>query len=295
MPAEKITLEQAKSDKLFYFVANVVVYREDGRCLILKRDVREKVHPGKYAVPGGKLEWKDLDITKPTRMNGEVIDFENAVEDLLRRETKEEAGIDVEGPFHYINSVAFVRPDGIPVLLVKLAARYRAGEITLEKGAFTDYAWVNEEEIEKYECIQGVHEEVRKTIELFKKEKKESLTAIQNALQSFNDARDWSRPSSIKDLLLNMNEEIGEFWNIIKWVDVETQQRLIKENKGEVENFIGDMLYLILKVAYLSEVNAEKGIRDVLAEYEKRFPAERTKGNHGNTRAGGIDLKKELE
>ena len=56
MPANKISLQNAKKDKLFYFVANVVIYREnDGKCLILKRSEREKVHPGKYAVPGGKL------------------------------------------------------------------------------------------------------------------------------------------------------------------------------------------------------------------------------------------------
>jgi len=53
MKAEKISITNAKQDKLFYFVANVVVFREaDGKCLILKRDEREKVHPGKYAVPG---------------------------------------------------------------------------------------------------------------------------------------------------------------------------------------------------------------------------------------------------
>ena len=63
MRAKRISLKDAKQDKLFYFVANVVIYREkDGRCLILKRDEREKVHPGKYAVPGGKLEWEDLDL-----------------------------------------------------------------------------------------------------------------------------------------------------------------------------------------------------------------------------------------
>ena len=95
-PATAISLENAKKDKLFYFVANVVVYRpSDGRCLILKRHEREKVHPGKWAVPGGKLEWKDLDVTKPTRMNGDVYDFENAVEDLLVRETREEAGVEI--------------------------------------------------------------------------------------------------------------------------------------------------------------------------------------------------------
>ncbi len=168
MPAEKIHLENAKHNKLFYFVANVVVYREeDGRCLILKRHEREKVHPGKYAVPGGKLEWNNLDITNPTRMNGEVFDFENAVEELLKRETFEEAGIELHDHLKYINSVAFIRPDGIPVVLVKFAAKYKEGNIVLEEGGFTDHAWVNAEEVVEYDCIQGVHEEVEQTIRLF--------------------------------------------------------------------------------------------------------------------------------
>jgi len=168
MPAEKISTEYAKGDKLFYFVANVVVYREeDGRCLILKRDEREKVHPGIYAVPGGKLEWGDLDIEHPTRMNGEVIDFENAVEDLLAREVHEEAGIEIASDLHYINSVAFIRPDGIPVVLVKFSAKYIGGEVVLEEGAFTDHAWVNAEEIKGYKTIDGIQEEVRHTIRFF--------------------------------------------------------------------------------------------------------------------------------
>ncbi len=172
MPAEKISTDNAKGDKLFYFVANAVVYREsDGRCLILKRSEREKVHPGKYAVPGGKLEWKDLDVKKPTRMNGDVLDFENAVEGLLMREVREEAGIETDGTLKYINSVAFVRPDGIPVVLVNFATRYKSGEVRPEEGAFTDHAWVNAEEIKGYDCIQGVEEEVAETVNIFETRK----------------------------------------------------------------------------------------------------------------------------
>jgi 8-oxo-dGTP pyrophosphatase MutT (NUDIX family) len=169
MPAEKISLQNAKGDKLFYFVANVVVYREsDSRCLILKRGDQEKVHPGKYCVPGGKLEWGQLDIKRPTRVNGDVLDFEDAVEELLAREVKEEAGIEIEKDMRYINSVAFVSPDEIPVILVKFAAKYKGGEIKTEDGAFTDYAWVNEREVKNYECIKGIPEEVGKAVEIFK-------------------------------------------------------------------------------------------------------------------------------
>ncbi|MFA6285518.1 MAG: NUDIX hydrolase [Parcubacteria group bacterium] len=169
MPASKISTENAKKDKLFYFVANVVVFREsDGRCLILKRSEREKVHPGKYAMPGGKLEWKDLDIANPTRMNGDVIDFENAVEDLVARETRQEADIEIEKKLYYINSVAFVRPDGIPVILVKFAAKYKSGDVNPNPHDFSDFAWVNEEELKNYDYIKGIDEEIRKTINIFK-------------------------------------------------------------------------------------------------------------------------------
>ena len=165
MPAEKISLDNAKKEKLFYFVANVVIYREnDKRCLILKRSKSEKVHPGKYCVPGGKLEWNNFDLKNPTRINGEVLDFEEAVEDLLQREVKEEAGIEIEKNLTYINSVGFVRPDGIPVILIKFAAKYKSGEIILEKDSFTEYTWVNEHEVKKYDCIKGIQEEVIKTI-----------------------------------------------------------------------------------------------------------------------------------
>ena len=112
MVAKRISIDNAKKEKLFYFVANAVVYREsDSRCLIIKRHTREKVHPGKYAVTGGKLEWNDLDIRNPTRLNGDVLDFEDAIEGLLKREVREETGIEIGKELVYINNVVFIRPD----------------------------------------------------------------------------------------------------------------------------------------------------------------------------------------
>lgn len=168
MAATEITTAEAKQDKLFYFVANALVYREeDGRCLILKRSMREKAHPGRWATPGGKMEWGDFSISEGY-MNGDVIDFNDSVEDLLRRETREEAGIEIGEDFRYINSKTFIRPDGIPVVLVKLAVLYGSGEVVLEEHSFDDYAWVNAEEVREYECVDGICEEVEKAINLFK-------------------------------------------------------------------------------------------------------------------------------
>lgn len=169
MPAAtRFNLEKAKQNKLFYVVANVVIYRQsDQRCLVLKRSETEKVHPGKYAVPGGKLEWSDLDLNHPTRLNGDVLDFEDAIEKLLHREVSEESGISVKGPWHFINDVAYLRPDGVPTILFKLAALYDSGDVILESDAFTDHAWVNAQEVEKLPCIDGIAIEVARTIQLF--------------------------------------------------------------------------------------------------------------------------------
>jgi 8-oxo-dGTP pyrophosphatase MutT (NUDIX family) len=170
MPAEKISIDNAKKDKLFYFVANVVIYREsDGKCLILKRDEREVAHPGRWAVPGGKLEWANMPIDKPTRINGDILDFENAVEDLLVREAREEAGVEIENRLVYINSNAFIRPDETPVVLVKFAAKYKSGDVVPEKGGFTDFAWVSAEEAKNYPCIDGIPQEIEQTIKIFSK------------------------------------------------------------------------------------------------------------------------------
>jgi len=168
MKASKISLDNAKKDKLFYVVANVVIYREsDKKCLILKRAATEVAHPDKYAVPGGKLEWKDLPMNKPTRMNGDVYDYENAIGELLKREAFEESSVVISDDLVYINNTAFIRPDETPVMLVKFAAKYVSGEVVLEEGAFTDYAWVDGVEVDNYVCIDGIADEVRKTIALF--------------------------------------------------------------------------------------------------------------------------------
>jgi len=165
MKAAKVSIDNAKKDKLFYVVTNATVYRRrDRRCLILKRSERETVHPGKWASVGGKLEHADLDMSSPTSIDGDVTVFEDALNRLLTREIYEEAGIKVGPVPIFIGSKVFVRPDETPVVLLKFAVEYVSGEVRPEEGAFTDYAWVNNKEVAYYDCIEGVADEVREAL-----------------------------------------------------------------------------------------------------------------------------------
>lgn len=95
----------------------------------------------------------------------------------------------------------------------------------------------------------------------------------------------------MKDLLLNMTEEIWEIWNLIKRLNPEEQKIILEKEKIEVEDFVWDMMYLLLKIAYLAWVDANKSIHDVMIEHEQRFPVDKIKWKHTNIKMWWIDLK----
>lgn len=114
----------------------------------------------------------------------------------------------------------------------------------------------------------------------------------QDKIKSFDKARGWYNDWNIKDLCLNLNEEIGELWNLIKWIDKEKQKEVIEKNKEEAENFIADVLWIILKMANQMNVDAKKEFNKVLEEYKKRMPADKMKEvGHANKLSGGWDNK----
>ena len=122
------------------------------------------------------------------------------------------------------------------------------------------------------------------------------MKELQNKIKKFDEARGWDKSWDLKDLSLNITEEIGEFWNLIKWVDDEKQKEIIEKNKEEVSDFIGDTLFLVLKIANQTGVDAEKSLNNTLEEFEKRMPAEKMKEvKHANKLAGGIDNKDKNE
>jgi NTP pyrophosphatase (non-canonical NTP hydrolase) len=110
----------------------------------------------------------------------------------------------------------------------------------------------------------------------------------QELVEKFVNSRNWENPKILKDLLLNIVEETGEAWNIIKWVDEKKQQELVVSHKDKFEDFIGDTLYLILRISNTTNVDAEIALKKTIKEYEQRFP----KGTKSaNILAGGTDLK----
>ena len=73
-------------------VAITAIIVKDGKYLITRRSLRKKRFPGKWTVPGGKMETNDyLQLPKDTEHY-----WYNVLERTLRREVQEEVGIDID-------------------------------------------------------------------------------------------------------------------------------------------------------------------------------------------------------
>ncbi len=137
-----------------HYVTVTGILIKDGKYLIVKRAEWEKAFPGKWTVPGGKLKVLDYVLKeKDTKHH-----WYNILENVLRKEIKEEVGLEIEN-IGYVTSMVYVRPDDVPCLIVSLFAEPLAGEIKLDN-SLTEYAWVDLEEARKYDLIDGIYDEL---------------------------------------------------------------------------------------------------------------------------------------
>ncbi len=139
---------------LNHYIVVTGILVKDGKYLIAKRADWEKAFPGRWTVPGGKLEVLDYVLRKKDTPHH----WYNIFEDLLRREVEEEVGLEIEN-FGYVTSLVYIRPDGIPCIIVSLYANAKSDKVRL-CNALTEYAWVSLEEAKNYDLIEGIYEEL---------------------------------------------------------------------------------------------------------------------------------------
>jgi len=137
-----------------HYVSVTGILVKDGKYLITRRADWEKAFPGRWTVPGGKLEVKDYS----SREKDTPHHWYNVFEDLLKREIREEIGLEVEN-ISYVTSMVYIRPDNIPCIIVSLFANPKEGEIKL-CSALTEYKWVSLEEVKSYDLIEGIYDEL---------------------------------------------------------------------------------------------------------------------------------------
>lgn len=156
---------EIKDKELHRVTATCAVYKDD-KFLITRRSLEKKFLPGIWHVPGGGLSTDDY-ISLPKAGQDQVY---NVLSIGLRREIKEEVNIEIDNP-EYLIDLAFIKPDGVPVLNISFFAPYLGGEIKLDADTM-DYKWVTLDELKNFDLIKGLENEIKMVDEILKKRKK---------------------------------------------------------------------------------------------------------------------------
>jgi 8-oxo-dGTP pyrophosphatase MutT (NUDIX family) len=153
--------------RLHFVTVTGIVVREKGagifKFLIAKRAAHEKAFPNKWTVPGGKLVRHEYEaLPKRPYAAGQkesaAPQWYNIVEWVLRKEVEEEVNVEIKKP-EYLTDLAFIRPDGYPVVTLSYWAWYESGDAKPGKD-LTEVAWVTAEEAKRYDLIEGIAEEI---------------------------------------------------------------------------------------------------------------------------------------
>ena len=155
---------EIKDKELHRIAITAIIHNQDGKFLITKRSLKKKAFPGKWTVPGGGLETDDYVNTPPTHKGDQ---WYNTVEKTLKREVKEEVDLEIKKP-KYLLDLTFIRPDGIPVLVLSYYCEFLSGEVKLDEDSI-DHKWVTVKEAEGYDLIEGILEEIKMVEEILKK------------------------------------------------------------------------------------------------------------------------------
>ena len=141
-------------DSHLHYVAITAIIHRNRKYLITKRSHKEKAFPNLWTVPGGRISVKDyIKIPKTTK-----VAWYEAVEKTLKREVKEEVNLEIKN-IKYLIDMTFVRPDGIPVVVLSYYADYRSGKVKLDQENI-EFRWVTAKEARNYDFISGIYEEI---------------------------------------------------------------------------------------------------------------------------------------
>jgi len=132
---------------LHSIITNALVVK-DGRILISQRGLNEEHDPGKWTIPGGKVEQTEGNVW-------------NILEATLKREVKEEVDLEVSDNINLVTNNTFIRTGGQHVIAMIFICYWIKGDAKPAEDT-NDVAWITETDLDSYNFSPNVREYIKK-------------------------------------------------------------------------------------------------------------------------------------
>lgn len=136
-------MSDTNESKLHSVIVNGVVFNGN-KVLVSQRSLEEAHEPGKWTIPGGKIE----------RTEGDVF---NIIEKTVAREVLEETGVEIQDTVQLITNNTFIRSNGQHVIALVFKCTYKSGEAQSLEDTIS-CKWATLEEVQSMEFPPNVKE-----------------------------------------------------------------------------------------------------------------------------------------
>jgi 8-oxo-dGTP pyrophosphatase MutT (NUDIX family) len=145
-----------------HYIAVTGIVTKGNKFLICKRSEQEKIFPGKWCVPGGRVMQSDFIHTQKDTADHWFGIFEK----ILQKEIFEETNLHIKN-IGYVSNLALLRPNGFTTIIVSLHAEWASGEVIMKQPEeLVEYAWVTLEEARQYDLIENIYEQLEQVHKL---------------------------------------------------------------------------------------------------------------------------------
>ena len=107
----------------------------------------------------------------------------------------------------------------------------------------------------------------------------EALRALQQRVAAFAAARDWEPFHSPKNLAMALSVEAAELVEEFQWLTEEQSRALDADRRERVRLELADVFIYLLRIADKLGVDLVAAANDKIALNEKKYPAERVRGD----------------
>jgi len=99
------------------------------------------------------------------------------------------------------------------------------------------------------------------------------IGSLKNTVSEFCDARNWDSHHTMKDLLYALSIEVAELMQIFRFKTPKEVLEILKsEKRQEVQDELGDILFLILRIHQKFNMDISTNLKEKLVKTRMKYP-----------------------
>lgn len=106
------------------------------------------------------------------------------------------------------------------------------------------------------------------------------ISAIQQKIRDFRDARNWMQFHNPKDLAIGLSIEASELLEIFLWKSPAEVEAAVAEKREKIEHEIADVAVYLLELADILHIDLEAAIDRKMAHNAEKYPVDKAHGSN---------------